>query len=195
MHMLHFIQGTLHEKKLGYAVIEVGGMGLKVHINHTTYKKLPSVGEKTKLFCLLRIHDENIETFGFIDEPSLRLFELLNTVSGVGPRSALSVLDIDVVENITAGILERRADLLVRASGIGKKTAERIVLELHNKIEVEGAHALVDTMDANMETEEVLIGLGYDKRDARAAVRAVPTSVVSFEDRLKAALRVLGKNK
>lgn len=193
--MLHSVSGILAEKKPTHAVLENGGLGFKISINETTYKKLPALGLATKLFCALRVRDELIEVYGFFDEPSLKLFELLNTVPGVGPRSALSVLDIDSPENVTAGILERRADLLVRASGIGKKTAERIVLELHNKIEIEGAHTLINAMDTNVEIEDVLIGLGYDKKDARLAAGAVPASVHSFEDRLKAALRVLGKGK
>ncbi len=193
--MIHFVKGALHSKKREYAVIEAAGIGFRIFINQTTHKKLPEAGEEATLFCSFRAHDAAVELFGFADEPSLKLFELLNTVSGVGPRSALSILDIDSVENITAGILERRADLLVQASGIGKKTAERIVLELHNKIEIEGAHALVNAMDANVEAEEVLVGLGYDKRDARAAVRSLPSETSSLEDKLKAALRTLGKTK
>lgn len=191
--MIHFIKGTLSAKRQGYAIVETAGIGFMIFINQTTYKKLPEIGEKATLFCSLRAHDATVEFFGFADEPSLKLFELLNTVPGVGPRSALSILDIDSVENITAGILERRADLLVQASGIGKKTAERIVLELHNKIEIEGAHTLVNAMDANMEAEEVLVSLGYDKRDARAAIRSIPSGNSSLEEKLKAALRILGK--
>ncbi len=193
--MLHSVHGTISEKKPTHAVLETGGFGFKISINETTYKKLPSIGSAAKLFCAMRVRDELVEVYGFFDEPSLKLFELLNTVPGVGPRSALSVLDIDSPENITAGILERRADLLVRASGIGKKTAERIVLELHSKIEIEGAHTLINAMDANVEIEDVLIGLGYDKKDARAATGAVPGTLHSFDDRLKAALRILGKGK
>lgn len=193
--MLHSVRGVIVEKNPTYAVIEVGGFGFKLSINETTHRKLPSVGSSVRVFCALRVRDELVEVYGFFDEPSLKLFELLNTVPGVGPRSALSVLDIDSPENIIAGILERRADLLVRASGIGKKTAERIVLELHSKIEMEGARTLINAMDTNVEIENALVGLGYDKKDARAATRAVPETLHSFDDRLKAALRILGKGK
>lgn len=193
--MLHSVQGIILEKDHTHAIVEVGGFGLKVSINETTFRKLPRQGSEAKLFCAMRIRDELVELYGFPDEPSLTLFELLNTVPGVGPRSALSVLDIDSPENVTAGILERRADILTRASGIGKKTAERIVLELHTKIKMEGAHALIDAIDADTEIEDVLIGLGYEKKEARAAAHGVPRECHSFEDRLKAALRILGRGK
>lgn len=193
--MLHSVRGIISEKDHTHVIIEVGGFGLRVSVNETTFRKLPQLGSEAKLFCAMRIRDELVELYGFPDEPSLTLFELLNTVPGVGPRSALSVLDIDSPENVTAGILERRADILTRASGIGKKTAERIVLELHTKIKMEGAHALIDAIDADTEIEEVLLGLGYEKKDARAAAHGVPREHHSFEDRLKAALRILGRGK
>ncbi len=192
--MLHFVIGRLKEKKPSFAVVENAGFGLKLFINESTYRKLPSEESEVKLFSVFRIHEENAELYGFLDEPSLKLFELLHSVSGVGPKSALSILNIDSVENITASILEKRADMLTKASGIGKKIAERIVLELHTKIEMEGARKLVDTMDENMEAEEALVGLGYDRRQARQAVRSVPSTVSSFEERLRTALRILGKS-
>ncbi|KKU14469.1 Holliday junction DNA helicase RuvA [Candidatus Jorgensenbacteria bacterium RIFCSPLOWO2_02_FULL_45_12] len=193
--MFYFLSGKLAGKKRGFVVLENNGIGFKVFVNNITMQRIPEEGSDVKLFCVMRVRDDEPEIYGFADEPSLHLFDLLRTVPGIGAKSALSVLDIDSVENITAGILEKRADLLSRAPGVGKKTAERIVLELHNKIEISGAHTLVNAIDSNVDAEDALVGLGYDRRDARQAVGAVPASEDSFEKRLRAALRILGKTR
>jgi Holliday junction DNA helicase RuvA len=118
------------------------------------------------------VREERIELFGFHGEEELKMFEMLNSVGGVGPKTALGVLDIDRVPNIMAAILEKRADVLTHASGIGKKTAERIILELHNKVKLPEGHE-TKGMNINREVEDVLVGLGYARHDIREALQSI----------------------
>lgn len=193
--MLYTIEGTLTQKGEGFIVLLVNGIGFKLFCGKETVRRFPGEGTALKCFCTLRIRDEQPELFGFFDEPSLKLFEMLTTVPGVGPKSALSVLDTDRTEHVIAAVLEKRVELLTRASGIGKKTAERIVIELQNKLELAHASRLVGSMDVAVEVEDALVGLGYERREAKKAITDAGSEKGSFEERLRAALKILGKNK
>jgi len=190
--VFYFLEGTVEKKATDYAVISCGGVGFKVHASVPTLRALPARGEPAKLFTHLHSKDDGMDLYGFADEPSLSLFELLISVSGVGPRTGLAVLSVDSTERVIAAILERRADLLLRASGIGKKTAERIILELHSRLELSHSGALVGHMSREAEVEEALVTLGYGKDDARAAAAEGRKAGEAFEEQLKAALRFLG---
>jgi len=192
--MIYTIQGTLTKKGEGFIIIIVSGIGLKLFCGKEAVRRFPSEGSQVKCFCALRIRDEQPELYGFSNEPSLKLFEMLTTVPGVGPKSALSVLDTDRTEQVIATILEKRVELLTRASGIGKKTAERIVIELQNKLELAHSSGLVGSMDIAIEAEDALVGLGYDRREAKKAIADAGMEKNSFEERLRAALKILGKN-
>lgn len=191
--MIYTIEGVVVEKGDGFVIIRTGGVGFKLLCGKEAVRRLPREGSDAKCFCALRIHDERAELFGFLDEPSLKLFEILTTVPGVGPKSALSVLDTDHTEGVIAAILEKRVELLTRASGIGKKTAERIVVELQNKLELRHASRVVGKMNVAVEVEDALVGLGYDRREARSAIAEAGSDDCPFEERLRLALKVLGK--
>jgi Holliday junction DNA helicase RuvA len=194
--MIHSLSGTLSEKRTDSAVITISGVGLRCYMNSGTTSRLPALGEKITVFCTLRIRDEEVELYGFLDEPTRKFFDLLCTVSGIGPKSALAILDVDSIQNITDAIVERRADLLSRAPGVGKKTAERIVVDLQNKLELKHSAEIAGTMGVAAELEEVLVGLGYSKIESRNAVAEAQKendfSQVGFETQLREALRVLG---
>lgn len=177
-----------------FVVLENGGFGFKVLVSRETLGKL-SKEDEIKLFCFLYNREDSFELYGFLKEEELKFFEMLNTVSGVGPKTALGVLDVDRVENIMAAVLEKRVELLTRTSGIGKKTAERIILELHSKIILPRAKALTETMDVNLETEEALVGLGYPRYRVKRVLSEISPDVKNIEERLRAALKILGTNK
>lgn len=193
--MLYTVSGTLTEKQEMFAVIEVHGIGLKVFLGKEALRRMPAVGVAVKCFTSLRANDEGFTLYGFLSEPALKLFELLTTVPGVGPKSALSLLDLDVTENLTAAILEKKVDLLTRAPGIGKKTAERIVIELQNKLELAHAPGIAARMDVAVEVEEALVGLGYQQGEAKRATAAVLRKDLPFEEYFRAALKILGKGR
>ena len=173
-------------------MIECGGIGMKALTHSRALSQLPPVGEEVRVFCRLYIRDEQMELFAFVNEEELTFFEMLNTVGGVGPKTALGVLEIDKVPNIMAAILEKRIDVLTHASGIGKKTAERIVLELQNKIKLSGSHATTKEMDMNREIEEILVGLGYVRHAVRVVLQKGEKKE-TLEERLRDALRELGR--
>ncbi len=192
--MIYTLHGIVAEHRPPFFVVECGGVGFQVFTNGRTIGALPRQGESVKVFCFTHLRENEIRLFGFLDEQTLRLFELLNTVSSVGPKTALGILDLDSVENITAAIVERRADVLSHASGIGKKTAERIVLELHTKMALLGSSERLEKMSVDAEVESVLLNLGYQRSAIRTVLHELPAvSGEGIEVRLRAVLRGLGK--
>lgn len=190
--MIYSIAGKLVLRKENFAVVETGGVGYKIYATERTLERIKTIGESVRLFCHLYVREDRLDLYGFLTEQELRLFELFNSVAGVGPKSAMGLLDIDKSENLIAAIAENRPDLLTRVSGIGRKTAERIILELKNKIgsKTEGRTA---AMEADIDVEEALVNLGYPRRSAREALEKLPPTVQKVEERLKEALKMLGK--
>lgn len=191
--MLHSVHGKIIEKGIDFVIVEVGGLGLKAHANAQTLQGL-SAGSVATLYTRLFVREEKFELFGFQSEEELTFFEILNSVAGVGPKTALGVLNLDKVPNIMAAILEKRVDVLTRASGIGKKTAERIILELQSKINLPVGAGSSKELDVNREVEEVLVSLGYGRNDVRDVLRGLSGSE-GIEARLRHALRELGSTK
>lgn len=192
--MIHSLTGILMRKADSFAVVRCGGVGYLVRLGARTLSALPPLGSEVTLYTHLAVKEDAHELYGFLDEHALALFELLITVSGVGPKTALGVLDLDTVPNVMAAILTRRADLLTRASGIGTKTAERIILELQSRMALAGAEERAKTMDASREAEEALVTLGYPRIEARRALEIIETPAdATVEVLLRAALKSLGK--
>ncbi len=191
--MIHFLKGRIIERNDGYIVVGVGGIGFKVLTNERTASGAPE-GEEVTVLTHLYVREDRLELYGFLDESSVKLFELLISVSGIGPRSALAILDIDSSENIVAAIAGKRPDILTRASGVGQKTAERVVLELQNRIKAPGgAKRMTEAMDVNAEVEEALVGLGYSRTEVRRTTPEIAPEFKTLEDRLRQALKILGR--
>ncbi len=193
--MIYSLTGKLTKSGENFIVLENGGIGFKIFTSRETLNRLPKFGEETKFFCFLYVREETFELYGFLEEEAVKLFELLNTVAGIGPKTALGILDIDKVENIMAAIIEKRTELLTRTSGIGKKTAERVILELQSKIKLPKAKTLAEAMDINLEVEEALVGLGYSRSQVKKALGELGGEAKTLEDRLRAALRILSQRK
>lgn len=193
--MLYTLLGKIQEIGETFFVLQAGSFGCRVFTNSNTLAALPPRGTDVKIFTFLYIREEQLELYGFLEEGALKLFEMLNSVAGVGPKTALGVLDVESVPNIMAAIIEKRADVLTHASGIGRKTAERIILELHTKIKLPEAHALTKTMDVNLEVEEALVGLGYSRAQVKKALGELKGEPKSVEERLRDALKVLGRGR
>ena len=152
---------------------------------------LPAVGEEFKCFCHLHVREDAFELYGFPELEELRFFEMLISVAGVGPKSALSILEISELRDVASAIKEGRPDLLTRASGVGRKTAERIIVELRGKVHAEKSEAVVKKMESDADLVETLTGLGYRRDQAKAALGRVDEKITGLEGRLKAALKVL----
>jgi len=188
--MWYSITGEVQEKKKGFFVLLVNGLGYKIYTNTNT---LGVVDGKTTVYTHVHVREDAFDIFGFLTEETLLLFEMLISVSGVGPKTALGILDLDNVSNLTAIILEKRADILSRASGIGKKTAERIILELHTKMKEFGVVESTGNHDVRNEVEEVLVNLGYIRAVARKTAQEAKGDTI--EERLRNALRSIGTNR
>ena len=191
--MLYSISGKLAGKSDHFAIIEAAGLGLKISVSARTLERLPKAGEAIKLFSHLHMREDALELYGFLSEEELRFFEFLISVSGVGPKSAIAVLNVADLKDIAAAIKENRPDLLTRASGIGRKTAERIVLELRGRIEAPRSGMTVQKMESDADLVETLVDLGYRHDQAKAALARVDEKITNLEERLKAALMVLGR--
>jgi Holliday junction DNA helicase RuvA len=189
--MIYSISGKLALKDGMLAVVEAGGLGLKLFASKQTIEGLPATGTTVKFFCHLHVREDALDLFGFTSPEELDFFEMLISVSGVGPKSALSILDTAPLGELSAAIKEGRPDLLTRAAGIGRKTAERVIVELKSKVQSSKSGAVVEKMETDSDLVEALASLGYHRDQARAALAKVGEEVDGTEARLKAALAVL----
>jgi len=206
--MIYSVSGKLVLKSNNFVVIETGGLGLKLLVGERTIKTLPPAASgaggiggsanannerDVKLFSYLHVRENGMELYGFVREEELVYFEMLISVSGVGPKSALAILDVAPLEELSAAIKEGRPDLLTRASGIGRKTAERVIVELRTKVQSAKSGLVVEKMETDADLIEALSNLGYRREDARVALGKVEAKVHGIEARLKAALAILSK--
>lgn len=190
-HMIGHLMGTVSAVRTGFAVISAGGVGYKVSATRELLLTLKQASEAT-LWTHLAVRENALDLYGFTSEEELRFFELLLTVSGIGPKSALAILDIATVETLRSAISAGNASYLTKVSGIGKKTAEKIVLELSDKVgaSVEGSAA---TLHGDAEALEAMRALGYSQAEARDALRKVPPEIERSNERLREALKILGR--
>jgi len=189
--MIGFLEGTVRAIRAGYLLVTVGGVGYKVAALKEALARTKE-GAQIALWTHLAVREDALDLYGFTDEEELRFFELLLTVSGIGPKSALAVLDIASVETLRSAIVSGNASYLTNVSGIGKKTAEKIVLELKDKVSA-GDTTSAKTMRGDEEALEAMRALGYSAAEARDALRKVPSEIESGSERLREALRLLGK--
>jgi Holliday junction DNA helicase RuvA len=191
--MIYSVSGRISAKEDNFVVLETCGLGFQIMASDKTIRALPEIGNEAKLFCHFHLREDGAGLFGFKAQEELEFFELLISVAGVGPKSALSVLEIADLKELSAAIKENRPDLLTRASGIGRKTAERIILELKNKVEEKESEAVVKKMEGDADIVETLVGLGYRRDGAKAALSGLDPKISGIEARLKATLKALTK--
>ncbi len=188
--MIGYIRGSIKATRPTHLIIDVQGIGYKVFTLKETILR-STEGEQT-FWTHLAVREDALDLYGFVHEEELRFFELLLTVSGIGPKSALGVLDIASVETLRSAIASGNASYLTNVSGIGKKTAEKIVLELKDKMSAADV-ASSGALKGDEEALEAMRSLGYSAAEARDALRNVPQDIEGGNDRLRAALKMLGK--
>lgn len=193
--MIAQLTGTVATKHGGSVILDVGGVGYNVHVLPKTLQTFTD-GEDITLFTYLRVRDDEMSLYGFIEHDERAFFELLISVPGVGPKGAMGVLSVASVHTLRTAIMSGDESLLTRVSGIGKRIAERIVVELKEKLPVvrsagkgRAEHVVhVDVLDA-------LVAMGYRPHEARDAVREIPDSATTAEEGLRAALKELGRKR
>ena len=196
--VIAFLNGVLEEKQPTRVVVDVGGVGYEVFIPLSSYDGLPARGESCRLFTFQYVREDVLQLFGFVTEVERRVFHLLLGVSGVGPKLALGVLSGLTARDVQAAIAEGDVKRLSSVSGVGKKTAERIVLELRDKLTAgEALEAIAGGDRAGKDTHLrdavlALVALGYKQEAARKMVMAVlpvaDKGKLSVEDVVKSAL-------
>lgn len=200
--MIAHLHGELARVEADYVVVDVHGIGYKVHPPLAVIAQLPMVGDEVKLLVSTIVKEDSITLYGFADESQQSMFELLLTVSGVGPKVALAILSALEIETIVHAISSESFIELNRVSGVGTKTAQRIVLELREKITTQvWAQAARRTMAPEQQVLsdaiEGLVALGYNRNDARSAAENALKSVKDKRDTaaiVTSALKALGRS-
>jgi len=187
--MIHSLTGELKQKKGRFLIIGIGGVEFKVMVPITNDAKLPKIGDKVMVYTFLHIREGGADLYGFLSEEELFFFEALVSVSGIGPKSAVSILSVAPVGQLMAAVSRGEAELLQKSSGVGKKTAERIILELRDKVTSDGDERAVEIMEADNDIYDALINLGYSRRDAKNVLSKIDDSLTETGERLRDALK------
>ena len=203
--MVAYVNGILESIEEGNAVVDVNGIGINVNISGSTMDRMPGIGEVVKLYTYTNVKEDAFTLFGFLSRDELGLFKLLITVNGIGPKGGLAILSVMSPDDLRFAIIAGDSASIAKAPGIGKKTAERITLELKDKIKVTedsllsqggdsiGGELSGENSSAKDETVAALVALGYNQSDAMRAVRKVLGSdagaAADTEDLLKLALK------
>ncbi len=191
--MIGRITGTLIEKHPPQIVVDVGGVGYELDVSMATFYNLPVVGEKVSLHTHLAIREDAHLLFGFGSENERRVFRELIKVSGIGAKTALSVLSGISIEDLAAAIAAQESGRIIKTPGIGKKTAERLLLELKGKLDFIGVNLPVGGITrASDDVRQALLALGYNDKEADLAVKHLPTDL-SVSEAIRQALKSLSK--
>lgn len=191
--MIGRLTGVIAEKAPPQVLIDVGGVGYEVDVPMSTFYNLPPLGERTTLLTHFVVREDAQVLYGFGTAAERQAFRQLIKVSGVGPRMALSLLSGLSVAELAQAISVQEAGLLTRIPGIGKKTAERLLLELKGKLGAElGAAPVSVKSEAQADVLQALVALGYSDREAAAAVKTLPEDV-GVSEGIKLALKSLAK--
>lgn len=197
--MFAHIEGMVAEKSADSIVIDVHGVGFLLNVSGATLSMAPAVGEKMKLYCVLNVREDAMELYGFHSREEKRMYERLRGVTGVGSKTALQILSAMSVRDLSIALVSGDANALTRVPGIGKKTAQRLVLELKDKIDDEqltGAAAsvapAVNATGPEAEAIEALLALGYSSSEAAKAVSKVAGQTNDANQMIFLALKGLG---
>ncbi len=191
--MIGRLTGTLAQKSPPQLLVDVRGVGYEVDVPMSTFFNLPALGESVTLLTHFVVREDAQVLFGFLTEPERMTFRQLVKISGVGPRTALSILSGLSVGELAAAVSQQDSGRLVKVPGIGKKTAERLLLELKGKLGPDlAAPTAVRLDDAQSDIAQALQALGYNEREAQAAVKALPAGV-GVSEGIKAALKALNR--
>ena len=200
--MIAFVNGILEMKLNGYIVIDVGGVGYKVFMSEIAIESLGNVGDKVKVYTHHHVREDDISLYGFLTMEELNMFELLLSVSGVGAKSALSILANVEPSKFALAVITNDTSKLVKIPGVGAKTAARIVLELKDKLKNQNMVAekestvkkvLVDKEELD-EAISALQVLGYNRKDIEKAFEKIDLSNLTLEDMIKQGLKYLSRN-
>lgn len=192
--MIAYIAGIIKLKAKQSVIIMSGDTGYKIAVSAKTLNHLPKNGEKTSLFTHLHVRENALELYGFLHYPELEFFEQLIHISGIGPKSGLSVLDVASLDVIKKAIAAGETSYLKKVSGIGNKLAEKIVLELKDKMSAEGLDTGDQFFKEESEALEALQALGYSLKESRDVMKNIPKNIQGAKNIVTEALKNINKN-
>lgn len=204
--MLAYVKGELAQKQIGYVVIDVGGLGYKIFMSEPSIDEIGNIGDTVKVHTYYKVSEDDISLFGFNTQEELRMFELLISVSGIGAKTAIAMLACIEPSQFAIAVISNDIDTLKKIPGVGPKSAQRIVLELKDKMKKE--QQIAELTNASLEQKskvkkiivadskvqeatDALQVLGYSKKDVEKALEQIDTSELTVEDIIKRALREL----
>lgn len=200
--MLSYIKGKLEHKDIDHVIVDVNGIGFKILTSLSTIQSLKEIGSEVKIYTYLQVREDNLSLFGFATVEELKMLELLLKVSGIGPKVALSIISNLSPSKFSLAIITDDVKTLSKVPGVGKKTAQRIILELKDKIKKEQKDVISyseasETIDMDKkdtkasEAIAALTVLGYTALEASRAVSAVYSEELDLEDIIKNSLKKL----
>lgn len=205
--MISYIKGPLTAIEEDVIVVEAGGVGMGIHVPLSVLDRLPGIGREVTVYTYFQVREDAMSLYGFLNRQDREMFRQLIGVNGVGPKAALGILSTMTPDDLRMAIVTGDAKAISRAPGIGPKTAQRLILDLKDKISMEemlgnlalpcdgGASAALGTAsmgEAAKEAVQALVALGYSNMEANKAVKQVEvTETMTAEDVLKASLRYL----
>jgi Holliday junction DNA helicase RuvA len=190
--MIYKLNGILIDKKPNIAIVDLNGIAFEVNISLNTFLQLPKEKEKVELYCTLFIRDDTTVLFGFINLEEKKMFTLLNKVTSIGPKLASNILSGIKPDELRRAIVTDDKQLLISIPGVGRKTAERIIVELKDSFK----EFEFDTLD-NRYKEDVLsalLNLGYSKSESMAVLKSLSAEIKDFESMLKYCLKKMSKH-
>lgn len=189
--MISHLRGRIIRKESGQVLIETSGVGYKVFVSSNSYSVLSKAPDvDVSLWTHLSVRETAMDLYGFVDREELVLFELLVGISGIGPKSALAILSLTTVDALRKSISSENITYLTKVSGIGKKSAEKIILELKDKLG-DSKDNLPDLKEES-DVVEALRSLGYSLKESREVLKKVDRKTTGTGERVKAALKILG---
>jgi len=189
--MIAYLEGKIILQKEKFIILNVNHIGYKVFLSEKTISGITKANDEFKVFCFLNVRENSLDLYGFLDFKELEFFEILNGISGVGPKAALQISALGSLESIKDRILAQDEKIFEKISGIGRKRAMKIVLELSGKIK-EFQKSKTPSMEIS-ETEEALINLGFSREVAKNAIAKVPKEIKDVDKKIEQALKILGR--
>jgi len=192
--MIASIEGILEIRSDDWAIIKVGGVGLQIHLPSSTLNQPGDLGKKVQLHTHLNLKEDNISLYGFLSRQEIDLFKMLTSVNGIGPKVALVMLSHLDPGRLVSAIASEDVNMLTRLPGVGKKTAQRLVLELKTKVEKLIGERYIFSSNDDAEVITALTNLGYSTTEAMQTLAALSNSNgLSMEEKISLALQQLAK--
>ena len=192
--MISYLEGKILEKDEKFFTINVSGVGYKIFSHIGVLEKIPKAGRDAKVWTHLYVREDSLDLYGFLDRDELEFFEVLISISGIGPKSALGILEVAPVASLKQAIVSEDETFFTKVSGVGAKTAQRLILELKNKLSKTVTPVKGSDSQQMGEALEALVSLGYNQRDARSSLQEIPKDIKGVEAKVKAALKLLGRS-